>query len=131
MARLLIVTDVFPPRVGGAGMVPEGIAGALPERVTVLTESLPANAAAEAAYDAAQPFRVVRVPPLYGKVRWWPGKVRGLLQLLYNALYIRPRASSRIRAALRGVPFDMVCLNTPSTTHWLVPLLKRRKPVCR
>ncbi len=126
--RLLMVTDQFPPRVGGAGMVPEGIARALPDQVTVFAESLPANAAAEAAYDAAQPFRVVRVPRLYGTVRWWPGKVRGLLLLLYNAAYIRPRAWFRIRRALRGISFDVLCLNTPSTSHWLVPLLRRRRP---
>lgn len=108
-------------------MVPEGIARALPDRVTVVAESLPALAAAEAAYDTVQPFRVVRVPQLYGTVRWWPGKVRGLLLLLFNAVYVRPRARLRIRRALKGSSFDVLCLNTPST-HWLVPLLQRMKP---
>lgn len=127
-AQLLIVTDVFPPRVGGAGMVPEGIARALPGRVTVVAESLPGNAAAEAAYDAAQPFRVVRVPLLYGKVRWWPGKVRGLLTRLYNTLLLRPRASAAVQRALRESACNAVCLNTIHSTYWLPPLLKQARP---
>lgn len=126
--RLLIITDFFPPRIGGAGMVPEGIAGGLPENVTILTESFAANRQAEADYDAAQPFRVLRVHPFYGRVRWRPGKVRGLLTLLYNAVYMRPRAWLDMRRVLRSVPFNVVCLNSIASTYWMAPMLKRLRP---
>lgn len=126
--RLLIITDFFPPRIGGAGMVPEGIAGGLPGNVTILTESVAANRQIEADYDAAQPFRVLRVHPFYGRVRWRPGKVRGLLTLLYNTVYMRPRAWFGMRRVLRNISFNVVCLNSIASTYWMAALLKRMRP---
>jgi phosphatidyl-myo-inositol dimannoside synthase len=66
--KILLVTNDFPPRVGGIQVYLENIYRRLATRhdVTVIAPSHPGDLA----YDAAQPFRVVRFPTRV----YWPAK---------------------------------------------------------
>ena len=129
--RVLIFTNVFAPEIGGAGMVPEALARAFPDRIAVVAAKAPpadAPATGYAAFDARFPFRVFRVSAFQGTVRWRPGKVRGLLNLLYNTLWVRPAASRQLLRLLASEPFDVACLNTTPSCYWLPTVLRRINP---
>lgn len=127
----MIFTGVFPPEIGGAGRVPQAIATAFPDRVAVVThKSMPAGSSISDwdQFDAQFPFKVFRISSLYRSVRWRPGKVRGLLNLLYNWLWIRPKAWLELRRMLASHPFDVACFNTIGSCYWLHRLLRRLNP---
>src|SRR5579871_3142370 len=130
-SRVLIVTGIFPPKIGGAGMVPHALASVFPDNIAVVTQKARRSEGAvtdQASYDTQFPFQCFRVSSLHGTVRWRPGKVRGLLTLLYNNLWVRPKAWLELRRLLASHPFDVVCLNTIETVYWLPPLLRRLRP---
>ena len=130
-SRVLIFTGVFPPEIGGAGMVPQAIATAFPDRVAIVTQRHSPEAPPItdwAAFDAQFPFKTFRIERFYSSVRWRPGKLRGILILLYNALWIRPKAWLELRRLLASHPFDVACLNTIGTCYWLPRALRWLNP---
>ncbi len=130
-ARVLIFTGQFPPEIGGAGRVPQAIAAAFPDRVAVVAQK-PAtgqNSTADLArFDAQFSFKTFRISAFAGRVRWWPGKIRGLLTLLYNWLWVRPKAWIELRRLLASHPFDVACFNTIGPCYWLPRWLRRLNP---
>ncbi len=105
--RTLLVTNDFPPRVGGIQRTLEALWGELPaDRVSVFC---PHDAGA-AAYDAAQPFRVFRQPE---RVLWPRADVAARIDeaieaagaevVLFGATY--PLALLGPRLAARGTPY--------------------------
>ena len=103
----LLVTNDFPPRVGGIQRTLEALWRELPsDRVSVLCPS----AAGDAGYDAAAPFRVLRQPEAF----LWPtpDTVRRVDRavtemdaqvVLFGATY--PLAGMGPRLAARGTPY--------------------------
>ena len=130
-ARVLIFTGQFPPEIGGAGRVPQAIAAAFPDRVAVVAQK-PATRRDSfddlARFDDQFPFKVFRISAFAGWVRWWPGKVRGALIVLYNWLWIRPMAWLELRRLLASYPFDVACFNTIGHCYWLPRWLRRLNP---
>ena len=137
----LLVTNDFPPKIGGIQTFMEGLWCSLPpERVAVLA---PAWEGADA-YDAASPFRVVRDRERF----MWPGpnlrrKVHDLVDRLgiQAVLFGDAFPLARLGPALadRGVPylvmahgFDFWLSTTPGTNAWLRRVTERasRVPVC-
>ncbi|MGH7868685.1 MAG: glycosyltransferase family 4 protein, partial [Candidatus Dormibacteraceae bacterium] len=131
-ARVLIFTGQFPPDIGGAGRVPQAIATAFPERVAVVAQKpsqRQVSTADLARFDARFPFRIFRISAFADRhVRWWPGKVRGLLIMLYNWFWIRPKAWFELRRLLASYPFDIACFNTIGHCYWLSRWLRQWNP---
>lgn len=112
-------------------MVPQALAAAFPENISIVTQKEFADGEpipGWEASDAQLPFRCFRVSSLYRTVRWRAGKLRGLLILLFNQLWVRPKAWRELRSLLSSYPFDVVCLNTISSVHWLPARLRELQP---
>jgi phosphatidyl-myo-inositol dimannoside synthase len=105
--RTLLVTNDFPPRVGGIQRTLEALAGELPsDRLTVLAPRSPGWEA----FDARRPYRVVREPTAFS----WPtpafaGRVDRTIResgaevvLFGDAM---PLAAIGPRLAARGTPY--------------------------
>jgi phosphatidylinositol alpha-1,6-mannosyltransferase len=141
LPRTLLVTNDFPPKIGGIQTFVEGLWCSMPsERVAVLA---PRWEGAEA-YDAAAPFRVVRDQERF----MWPGpnlrrKVLGLVdELSIEAVLFGdafPLARLGPDLAARGLPylvmahgFDFWLSTMPGTNAWLRRVTARasRVPVC-
>jgi phosphatidylinositol alpha-1,6-mannosyltransferase len=141
LPRTLLVTNDFPPKIGGIQTFMEGLwCSMTPERVAVLA---PRWEGAEA-YDAAAPFRVVRDQERF----MWPGpNLRRKVLELVDELAIEavlfgdafPLARLGPDLAARGLPylvmahgFDFWLSTMPGTNAWLRRVTARasRVPVC-
>lgn len=101
--RTLIVTNDFPPKIGGIQRTLEAIARSFPpERVSVFAPAAPGDAA----YDAAQRYRVIRADR--GFV--WPG----------------PEAARRVSQAIDAVGAEAVVFGDSFPLATLGPMLARR-----
>lgn len=101
--KTLLVTNDFPPRVGGIQRTLAALVGELPpERVAVLC---PAWDGAEA-FDANAPYRVFRQPERF----LWP----------------TPGVGRRVEAAVRAVGAEVVLFGATSPLGLLGPRLSRR-----
>lgn len=139
--RTLLVTNDFPPKIGGIQTFAEGLWRSMPpDRVAVLA---PRWEKADA-YDAAAPFRIVRDRDRF----MWPGpnlarKVDALVHELEIEVVLFGDAFPLARLgpdlADRGVPylvmahgFDFWLSTTPGTNGWLRRVTERasRVPVC-
>jgi phosphatidylinositol alpha-1,6-mannosyltransferase len=139
--RTLLVTNDFPPKIGGIQTFAEGLWRSLPaDRVAVLA---PRWEGADT-YDVAAPFLVVRDRERF----MWPGpnlrrKVHELVDehsveaVLFGDAF--PLARLGPELADRGVPylvmahgFDFWLSTTPGTNRWLRRVTERasRVPVC-
>lgn len=139
--RTLLVTNDFPPKIGGIQTFMEGLwCSMTPERVAVLAPRWEGSEA----YDAAAPFRVVRDRERF----MWPGpNLRRKVLDLVDELGIEavlfgdafPLARLGPDLAARGVPylvmahgFDFWLSTMPGTNAWLRRVTARasRVPVC-
>lgn len=126
--RILLISNVFAPEVGGAGAVAEALARELAEHVVVIAaKHTPSSDGVPdwETYDKRFPFRVHRVES-FGKElpAWLPPRIRGPLQFGVNAIWVRPGILFSILRLLKKDRFDIVCLNTlPS--YWLPGALRR------
>jgi phosphatidyl-myo-inositol dimannoside synthase len=103
LPRVLLVTNDFPPRVGGIQRTLEALVKELPpERVSVLA---PGDDGA-AAFDAAVPYRVLRQPERF----LWP----------------TPDVAGRVHAAVTETASDVVLFGATSPLALLGPGLARR-----
>lgn len=141
LPRTLLVTNDFPPKIGGIQTFMEGLWRSLPhERVAVLA---PQWEGADA-YDSRQPFRILRDRERF----MWPGpnlrrKVHDLVDRLGIEVVLFGDAFPLARLgpdlADRGIPylvmahgFDFWLSTTPGTNAWLRRVTGRasRVPVC-
>ncbi len=132
--KILIVSSVFAPVVGGAGAVPEALASCLPENISVLTErSGPAASLSDlAGFDQRFPFPVYRLHSLYTRISSnLPRKFRGALQFSYNFLCIRPRVILEVFRILREQQIQVVCVNTVNVGYWMPRLFKLLRPATK
>ena len=101
--RVLLVTNDFPPRVGGIQRTLEALVKEMPpDRVSVLA---PADEGA-AAFDAAAPYRVLRQPETF----LWP----------------TPDVGARVRRAVAGTGSDVVLFGATYPLALLGPGLARK-----
>jgi phosphatidylinositol alpha-1,6-mannosyltransferase len=139
--RTLLVTNAFPPKVGGIQTFMEGLWGCLPpDRTAVLAPSYPGAAA----YDAQAPFTVVRDRERF----MWPGPnlrrtVERLVETTGSEVVVFgdafPLAQLGPGLAASGVPylvvahgFDYWLSATPGAHAWLrgATASASRVPVC-
>ncbi len=105
--RTLLVTNDFPPRVGGIQVVQGELFGALdPDRLFVLASDDPDAAA----YDAAQPFEIERVPRSWMNFpRRLRGRVRAMIRRHRPEVVVFgsgwPLSLLRPVAEAEGIPF--------------------------
>jgi phosphatidylinositol alpha-1,6-mannosyltransferase len=121
--RILLVTGIFPPDVGGAAVVYHQLALHLGPELSVLA---PTQGGADRRSDAGQPFDLTRVP--FCEVKRRQGR-RGLLRVGADVLkrLVVARASigaGVIRHLWRTRP-DVVCLSQPHVLYWVGTLVKR------
>jgi phosphatidylinositol alpha-1,6-mannosyltransferase len=122
--RILLITDVFKPMVGGSGAVLEELARQLPQNISIATPDR-GQPDPEA---GSRPFQVFRCRAFERRLPLPPGKLRAVLNLLFNKLWVRPRALSDVRAAITRTRAQVVCLNNVPSTYWLLEALKKRCP---
>jgi len=122
--RILFVTDVFRPMVGGSGAVPEALANQLPENISIAT---PYRGQPDPEADTRR-FQVFRCRAFERSLPLPPGKLRDALNLLFNKLWVRPHALSDLRKILTRAQADIVCLNNVGSTYWLLDALKKHFP---
>ncbi len=101
--RTLVVTNDYPPRVGGVQRVLHGLVRQLPpDRVAVLSPSWPGWEA----FDAGEPYQIFRQPERF----LWPG----------------PGVGRRVRAAVRDFGAQVVLFGDAFPLALLGPGLARR-----
>ena len=129
--RILMISSLFAPEIGGVCAVTEALASNLPDQVIV---AAPATRMAGspgtdwAAYDRRFAFQVHRLPSLGTELsRRLPPRIRGPLQFAWNLLWTRPRAAASLDKLLASHPVDVVCIQTLGT-YWIAATLQRRNP---
>jgi phosphatidylinositol alpha-1,6-mannosyltransferase len=126
--RILMISNLFAPEIGGVCAVTEALATNLPEQVIVAAPKSWAGYHSNEnweAYDRRFPFRVHRVPSYETEMpRWLPSRLRGALQFAFNVLWTRPRAMASLRKLLTHEPVDVVCIQTLGT-YWIADSLRR------
>jgi len=135
--KVLVLSPVFSPAVGGSGVVFFNLAQCRPSEIVVLSQARDAITGKELdgwrSHDALQPFRVIRLP--WFKPPTPPqrlGLLRRLCRLLQTHLLLRVSISVRLVRVIREVRPDVVCLGALSACYWMFDLLHyvlRRKVV--
>jgi glycosyltransferase involved in cell wall biosynthesis len=116
VSRILIVTNIFPPLIGGPATFADRLAGVLAERGHRVTVVCSSNEARDQS-DAERPFRVVRVPT--GNRYVYEVKVRTALAqaMLGHRRILVAGLEPYVLDAVRVVPRRYV-LRVPGDTVW-------------
>jgi phosphatidyl-myo-inositol dimannoside synthase len=127
-ARVLFVTEVFPPTIGGSGAVTLAIANAFPDLVAVVAPRMTAEAKSVEEwkeFDARFPFKTIRVYSFHENVRWFSSR---MLKRLYDKFWVQPKVRRELRRLLASHQFNVVCLNSIAYCSWLPPMLRQINP---
>ncbi|MGH7156123.1 MAG: glycosyltransferase family 4 protein, partial [Acetobacteraceae bacterium] len=122
-AACLIITNNFPPRIGGAGEVYASLAAAAGGRIVVLCATHGHLTDEEVAgwrqHDAAAPYPVHRIrsirPALQGG---------GAIPRLVEDVAIRARLLAAVVSLHRRYRFGAACIADDETVGWLMPPLR-------
>jgi phosphatidylinositol alpha-1,6-mannosyltransferase len=129
--RILMVSSLFAPEIGGVCAVTEALATSLPGQVVVAAPNSRTGRRSQEdleAYDQRFPFHVHRVPSYETEMpRWLPSRLRGALQFGFNVIWTRRRVMASLRKLLTHQPVDVVCIQTLGT-YWIADLLRRYDP---
>ncbi|MGI4756427.1 MAG: glycosyltransferase family 4 protein [Janthinobacterium lividum] len=128
--RILIVSNQFPPDIGGVSAVTLALASNLWENVAVAVQQVrdSAELAGQQAHDAQFPFPVHRLPPFETELpRSLPGRLRGPLQFAFNVLWTRRRVAAALRKLLNTEAIDVVCIQT-LMTYWVADIVRSYAP---
>lgn len=127
-ARVLFVTEVFPPTIGGSGAVTLAIANAFPNHVSVVAPRMMEEAKSIAEWeqhDAQFPFKTLRVYSFHENVRGFSSRV---FRMFYDKLWAHPRVKRDLRRLLGSHSFDVICLNSIAYCSWIPAILKQINP---
>lgn len=121
--RLLLVTEMYPPQVGGIQAYLGGLWGALPSASSFVVA---ASSPGDRAWDTAQSYRIVRAPAkawTYPRWRRFSGSARELVRRERIEAVVCGKALFEGRAALRladefDIPY-VVCTHAMEIATWL------------
>lgn len=122
-AKILIVSEIFSPVVGGSGAVARELAQQRPTDISIVApwpdESvMPLSKLS--AHDGNFGFKVYRVSPFFERLsRSIPGRLRGPLQYAYNLLRVRPKAAGKLREVILGDKPHVICINALLACYWV------------
>ena len=127
--KILMLSNLFAPEIGGVCAVAEALASNLPKHIVMVAPKIDGQfvpLSERETYDNRFAFPVVRVPAFVTEIaRTIPARLRGILQYAVNVLWTRPRSVRALRRALAGQPFaNVVCIQTLSL-YWIARLLRR------
>jgi phosphatidyl-myo-inositol dimannoside synthase len=127
-AKVLLITNNFPPGRGGSGAVYANLARCAGEQVLILAprisyvDGLPLIGWRE--YDRCAPFPVVRLALLRTTMGIRPG-VAGKFLLMANDLLIRGRVAWSVLGLLLRARIRTVCIGELLASSWILQLLHR------
>jgi phosphatidylinositol alpha-1,6-mannosyltransferase len=127
--KILIVTERYPPMIGGAGAVMYNLAEHAPDQIQVLTcEYDHEGRRICTSPQPPSPVHVHRIPRFQHRPEWLPpGKLRAVFQITYNHLLLYPSVRRKFLRVLERLQPDVICIGT-SGCFWLVDdILKWRK----
>jgi phosphatidylinositol alpha-1,6-mannosyltransferase len=128
--RILLITDNFPPDIGGSAVVAEALACNLSGHIAVAAPAVAGGRKIPGlvAYDRRFPFPVCRVPAFSSSAfASLPRKLRAPLRFAFTQLWTQPRAIRSMLRFLAQHPADVLCVNMLGC-YWTVAPLKRRYP---
>lgn len=129
-ARCLIVTNNFPPVVGGAGNVYAALAAAAGGRIVVLAAATdyrsgqPVPGLAE--HDATADYPLERIAEVRPRLHRKPGPWVRLHGMLLEEPRIRRRLWQRVQALVQQHGIRVLCLADEETVGWMIAPAQRR-----
>jgi phosphatidyl-myo-inositol dimannoside synthase len=126
--NISIVTDIYPPMIGGAGAVMHSLATCAPNQISIITGEFNSNGDRICCKERqlSTPENVYRVTRLSRNLNWLPkGRLRALCQAAYDRLYLQPRATRDLIRLLNSLSPEAVCIGTLSSCYWAVSAVRK------
>lgn len=130
--RVLVLSNIFHPTIGGAGVVAESMARQRPDIFAIVSPakdyfSNPFEGWRE--FDRGCNFRSYRIDHFSRRFAWpLPQKLVWLAQFAFDLAFTRPWTLWQLMKPLRSERPGIVCVNTMSNCHWVPKFLKLLSP---
>lgn len=123
-ARCLIVTNNFPPVVGGAGNVYEALAEAADGRISVLAAATDYRSGSPipglVEHDVGVSYPLERIAEVRPQLRRQPGPWQRLSGLLIEEPGLRRRLWCRVQKLVQAHGIQVLCLADEETVGWMI-----------
>lgn len=129
LSKCLLVTTHYRPLVGGAQMVYDALASAVPQRFTVLTSQKDYTSGREVpnwrAFDSQASYQIERLPKVRPNLKEGNVSLASRLALHLDAWKIRRDLKRTIKQNLREGHYDAICIGAIDALGYLLPWIRK------